>query len=158
MQPTGNYQLVVQVVPQTSDDSDDAISEGLSLGTLSTNPTVINGSISPDTDVDMYRLTVSAGQIVDFDIDTATNGSGGLGSFLRLFDSQGLQLAFNNDAAAPGESTVGFDAYLRFTFSNAGNYFIGVSNSNNIQYNPLTVAKTRRADPMPQVLISSASN
>ena len=33
--------------------------------------------------LDIYSFTVTAGQVVDFDIDTSTNGPGGLGSFLR---------------------------------------------------------------------------
>ncbi len=66
----------------------------------------------------MYRFTVTAGQLVDFDIDTTLNGQGGLGSYIRLFDSQGQQLAANNDGAAPGENTIGFDAYLRYGFVN----------------------------------------
>src|SRR5438046_2883459 len=89
-------------------------------------------------DVDMYRFTVAAGQVVDFDIDTTLNGSGGLGSYLRLFNSQGTQLASNNDANAPGENTVGFDAYLRYTFATGGTYYNGVSNANNTQYDPTT--------------------
>src|SRR5207244_1318356 len=55
---------------------------------------------------------------------------------LRLFSAQGTQLDFNNDAAAPGENTVGFDAYLRHTFATGGTYYIGVSNANNTQYDP----------------------
>jgi dockerin type I repeat protein/pre-peptidase len=87
--------------------------------------------------VDLYRFTVTAGQVVDFDIDTPLNGPGGLGSFLRLFNAQGQELAFNDNAAAPGES-VGFDAYLRFTFAAAGTFYIGVSNANNTLYDPVT--------------------
>ena len=45
-------------------------------------------------------------------------------------------MAFNNDAAAPGENVVGFDAYLRYTFTTGGLYYIGVSNVNNAQYLP----------------------
>ena len=108
------------------------------MGSISTTPKTVDASITPDIDVDMYRFTVAAGQVVDFDIDTTLNGPGGLGSYLRLFNAQGQQLAFNNDAAAPGESVVGFDAYLRYTFATAGTYYLGVSNANNTQYDPLT--------------------
>ena len=82
--------------------------------------------------------TVVAGQSVDFDIDTAINGPGGLGSFLRLFNSQGQELAFNNDGVAPGETTLGFDAYLRFAFATGGTFYIAVSNLNNTLYDPIT--------------------
>ncbi len=80
--------------------------------------------ISVDTDVDMYRITVAKGQTVDIDIDTPFNGPGGLGSYLRLFNSSGQQLASNNDGAAPGETRVGFDSFLRYRFTNAGTYFV----------------------------------
>src|SRR5205823_2889660 len=107
-------------------------------GAVSTTPVSAGDSISVDTDVDMYRFTVTANQVVDFDIDTPFNGPGGLGSFLRLFNAQGVQLASNDDANAPGENVIGFDAYLRFTFATAGTYFLGVSNNNNTHYDPVT--------------------
>ena len=119
-------------------DFDDSISEAFSLGPPSTTPITVSASISPDIDVNMVGFTVVAGQVVDFDIDTAPNGAGGLGSYIRLFNAQGTQLAFNDDGAAPGENVVGFDAYLRYTFAIAGTYYLGVSNFNNIQYSPVT--------------------
>ena len=133
----GNYQLIVQTAPIVPIDTDDSISEATTLASISTAVTV-DASISPDVDVDMYRFVVTAGQVVDFDIDTTLNGPGGLGSYLQLFNIQGQLLAFNNDAAAPGENAVGFDAYLRYTFPIGGSYYIGVSNANNTQYNAIT--------------------
>lgn len=131
----GDYRLIVQGLPI---DDDDSLNEATSLGSISTVPDVVDARIDPDIDVDLYRFTVSADQVVEFDIDTAANGPGGLGSFLRIFDAQGQQLAFNNDAAAAGEGQVGFDAYLTHTFATAGAYFVGVSNANNTAYNPVT--------------------
>ena len=132
---TGSYRLTVQVLPI---DTDDSTTEAPSLGAITTTPIVRSSTIAPDIDVDLFRFTVSTGQVVDFDIDTAANGPGGLGSYLRLFDAQGQPVAANNDAVAPGESTLGFDAYLRFTFNAGGTYYIGVSNANNIGYDPIT--------------------
>jgi hypothetical protein len=134
----GSYQLIVQTVPAIVPDPNDTIAEATSLGALSTTPIVVNAGITPDTDVNMVSFVVNAGQVVDFDIDTSLNGVGGLGSYLRLFNSQGQQLAFNNDAAAPGENAIGFDAYLRYTFAAGGNYYLGVSNFNNVLYDPIT--------------------
>ncbi len=132
---TGDYQLVITALPA---DPDDSISEAANLGQISTTPATVSANISPDLDVDMYRFSVTAGQVVDFDIDTTLNGTGGLGSFLRIFSSSGTQLASNDNAAAPGEATVGFDAYLRFTFATAGTYYVAVSNSNNTAYDAVT--------------------
>ena len=65
-------------------------------------PDTVTDTIVTDIDVDMYRFTVTSGQVVDFDIDTAENGPDGLGSYVRLFNSQGQQLAANNDACRTG--------------------------------------------------------
>ncbi len=132
---TGDYRLIIQALPV---DTDDAISEAISLGPVNTAGTTINNSISTDIDVDMFRFTVTNGQVVDFDIDTLTNGGTGLGSFIRLFNASGQVLASNDDGTAPGENTLGYDAYLRFTFTTAGTYYLGVSNYNNVSYDPNT--------------------
>ena len=134
----GSYQLIIQTAPVNVSDPNDSISEATSLGAISTTPTTVSAVISPDTDVNMISFSVSAGQFIDFDIDTTLNGSGGLGSYIRLFDAQGAQLAFNDDGVAPGESKLGFDAYLRYTFATAGTFYLGVSNFNNVNYNPVT--------------------
>jgi Dockerin type I domain/Bacterial pre-peptidase C-terminal domain len=133
----GSYQLIVQAIAPTVSDSNDTFSEAVALGSISSSAKSINETISPDVDVDMYSFTVSAGQTVDLNINTPLNGPGGLGSYIRLFNATGSELAFNNDAAAPNEM-LGMDSYLRFTFATAGTYYLGVSNSNNIAYNPIT--------------------
>ncbi len=135
---TGAYQLIVQTAPTTVNDTDDAISEATPLGQITTNPNTTSANINPETDVDMLGFSVTAGQVVDFDVDTALNGSTGLNSYIRLFNAQGQELASNNNGAAPGEDTTGFDAYLRYTFSTAGTYYVAVSNSTNITYNATT--------------------
>src|SRR5262249_4807012 len=132
---TGSYQLIVQALPN---DTDDTFVEATNLGTITATPDIVNDSISTDIDVDMYQVSLSAGETIDIDIDTSQNGPGGLGSYLRVFNDQGQQIAFNDDAAAPGESTVGFDAYLRFTTVSGGTFFISVSNNNNTQFNGTT--------------------
>ncbi len=138
---TGTYRLIVQALPV---DPDDTLSDATVLKQVSSIAQIIDDKITPDIDVDMYRFRVNTGDVVDFDIDTTLNGAGGLGSYLRLFNGQGQQLAFNNDAVAPGENVIGFDAYLRYTFAATGNYYIGVSNATNTQYNPSTGAGTRQ--------------
>ncbi len=134
----GDYTLMVDTPVSAPNDPDDTLQEATSLGTISTTSTSVSASIAPDIDVDLYSFRVLAGQVVDFNIDTTLNGPGGLGSYLRLFDSAGVQLAFNDDANAPGENVVGFDAYLRYTFALSGTYYIGVSNNTNTQYDPIT--------------------
>src|ERR1051326_1617646 len=133
---TGNYSLTLTTT--TSDDPDDQISEAKSLGGVTTIATSTAGAITVPTDVDMYSFTVAGGQRISFDIDTATNGAPGLGSYLRVFGVSGTELAFNNDAKAPDESTVGFDSYVEYTFASAGTYFVGVSSWQNSAYNATT--------------------
>ncbi len=127
--------LFIQALPE---DLDDQIAEASSLGAVTTSPNSTSASINPDVDVDLYRFTVVAGQVVDFDIDTTLNGAGGLGSYLRLFDASGAQLGFNDNAAAPGESTTALMRTCDYTFAAAGTYYIGVSNSANISYDAVT--------------------
>jgi hypothetical protein len=122
----------------SANDPDDTISEANVIGVVSATPFSVSNSISPDVDVDIYRFSVTAGQEVDFDIDTAINGAGGLGSTIRLFNAQGTELAANNNAAAPGENSVGIDAYLRYTFTTAGTFYLGVSNDQNVLYDPIS--------------------
>ncbi len=68
----------------------------------------------------------------------ATNGAGGLNSLIRLFTAAGNQLAASDNAVGPGETTVGFDAFLRYTFAAGGTYYLGVSSATNPTYNPLS--------------------
>lgn len=134
----GSYTLIVNAPQLTTADPDDTLAEAASLGAISTTPVTVNNSITQDTDVDMYRLTVTAGQVVDFNINTPANGPNGLGSYLRLFSLSGQEIAFNDDGNAPGENVIGFDSYLRYAFTTAGTYYVAVSNFNNIQYNSTT--------------------
>ncbi len=118
----------------TSIDSDDQTTEAFDLGAASDTLTQ-TGNISLSTDVDLMQFTVSANQRLDFDIDH-TNGST-LNSNIRIFDSTGRQIASNDNAAGPGES-LGTEAYLSFTFTSAGTYFAGISNTGNRNYNAVT--------------------
>lgn len=121
------------------------LSRALDLGAVNTTAIVRSEAVSPATDVDMYKFRVSAGQRIGFDIDTPTNGPPGLGSYLRLFDSTGRELASNNDRLAPGDpppgpnaGANGFDSYIEYPFPASGTYFIGVSNWQHRSYNPIT--------------------
>lgn len=118
-------------------DFDDQISEARSIRLQGDIPVSISGVIDNSRDVAMVSFNATAGQIIDFDIDTPQNGPGGLGAHIRIFNSQGVQISANNDAAAPGES-LGFDSFLRHRFSQGGTYHVGVSNWLNTNYNPVS--------------------
>ena len=70
--------------------------------------------------VEYYAVTVVAGDVVVFDIDNAT-----FDSTLRLFDSNGQELAKNDDNASDGGEQT--DSSLSFTFTTAGTYYIQVA-------------------------------
>ena len=116
-------------------DADDQRHEARALGDIQ-QVVQVSDAISVPEDVDMFRFQGEEGQIVSLDIDTATNGVPGLGSYLRLFTWSGNQLAANNDAAAPGEE-LGFDSYIRYELPSDGNYLVAVSNWQNRNFDPI---------------------
>jgi hypothetical protein len=85
----------------------------------------------------MFAFTVSAGQKISIDEDKRTGSN--VNGVLRLFNGSGQQLAISDNHAAPGE-TLGTDAYLEYTFTTAGKYYLGVSASGNSAYNATTGA------------------
>jgi len=126
-------------------DANDILREAIDLGTVA-KVAAASGAITSATDVNMYKVYLRAGQ-ASFDIDTPTNGAPGLGSYIRLFNDRGQQLAANNDAQAPDEPPIPadrdgtseyFDSYLSVRISKDGWYYLGVSNWQNTGYNPST--------------------
>lgn len=83
-------------------------------------------------DVDLYSFHVNAGAQVAFDINTPLTSN--LDSVLRLFDASGNQLAVNDD----DPNAYSLDSYLRYTFAQAGTYFVGVSGYPNSAYDANT--------------------
>ena len=89
-------------------------------------------------DVDLYRVTLAAGQSLSVDVVARlVSNTSSLDSYLRLFDSRGRQLASNDDANGS------FDSALAFTALRGGVFFIGVSGYGNFRYNPLRAPSGR---------------
>ncbi len=137
----GNLPDLLTYVSNTSgqtvvDDLSDQISEafGVGVGSITQIVTTPVNKIRAATDVDMFAFSVTAGQRIEFDIDNDFY-SLTFNSYLRLFNSNGTELASNDNGAAPGESS-GNESYLGYTFTAAGTYFIGASGSGNGAYNP----------------------
>jgi uncharacterized repeat protein (TIGR01451 family) len=84
--------------------------------------------------VDLIQFQLDAGDRVTIDIDAGEFASR-LDPVLRLFDSAGNEVAFNDDGMAPGES-VSFDSYIDFTASTSDTYYAGISNFANFNYDP----------------------
>jgi len=105
-------------------DPDDQISEA---NAVSVAERVI-GTISAGDDVDMFTFEVAESQEVSFDVYVRV---GNLDAALRLFDATGNELAAN-------EMVVGQEPFLQYTFVSGGNYYLGVSEAGNTDYDPIT--------------------
>lgn len=127
---TGSYVLTI-------DDADpnDQISEATPLANIESTHTVTDTIDNPQ-DVDMYSVTVSAGERVTFNLNSARD-NGLTDSYLRLFDSAGNQIDANDDGPTPGES-FSADSYIDHIFKTAGTYYVGVSGFPNYNYDPVT--------------------
>ena len=113
-----------------SDTTNGSIATAVSLSgafDLAQNSAIANSTTIPHAtvvatthgNVEYYRLTVTAGETVVFDIDNAS-----FDSTLRLVDFGGVELASNDDSAADGGSET--DSSLTHTFATAGTYYIQV--------------------------------
>ena len=109
-----------------------------------------NADISPlGTDVDVYRVQLTEGELITVDIDAAELGSP-LDALLRLFDANGMPVTLldsttgtripiaSDDAGIPGDADW-LDPYLAFTAPATGDYYIAVSGFDNSQYDPVTL-------------------
>ena len=105
-------------------------------GRISDNPNLL---VDADLDVDLFALSLSAGDTITVDTDSDAYATA-VNTYLRIFDDSGIELASNENAAAPGEEP-STDSYLEFTAPADGNYYVGVSGSGNFFYDP-TVAES----------------
>lgn len=135
----GNYQLqldVVEIVPD--EDSDNTIAEAVNSGVSSTEERsgVVSDKINPELDADLYQVQLAAGDGIYLDISAGELNSN-LDSFLRIFDAQGNELAFddNDDANFTGDFSK--DSAITFVPDAAGNYYVGVSAAGNFDYDPV---------------------
>ena len=121
-----------RVAALASGDPNDQISEAIAVGRVNSSVTKL-GTIDNAHDVDMFMIQVAAGDRISFD----TDNSRGFDSVIRLFDSRGVQIAMNDDGAAPGESS-SYESYLDHAFTSGGTYYLGVSGYGNSGYNAVT--------------------
>ncbi len=89
-------------------------------------------------DVDMYKITVDSADIRKaFTFRTALPSGSGFSSvdtYIRLFNSSGTQIDYNDDGGGSNYSL------LTFTPTSAGTYYLGVSSYGNRTYTPSTAA------------------
>ncbi|MDY6940080.1 MAG: pre-peptidase C-terminal domain-containing protein [Cyanobacteriota bacterium] len=136
----GEYDI--EVTLSSGDEPNDTIPEAIDTGLSSAAPGTYslssfigdNPNVTETDDVDFYAVQINAGDQLTIDIDGNEFGST-LDSVVRLFDSNGVEITFSDDSAAPGE-TDSFDSYLDFTATTSDTYYVGVSSFNNFGYDP----------------------
>jgi serralysin len=118
-------------------EPNDVIGSATDTGITFDNPTSYfdfdsignNPNVSPELDVDLYKIQADAGDRIVIDIDARVFGSP-LDSVLRLFDSAGNEIALNDDSGGS------FDSFISFNATTSDTYYIGVSGFDNFFYNP----------------------
>ena len=134
---TGSYGLQLEVVDIVADsDPDNTITEAidsqLSISDLTQD--VFSGEIDTEFDIDLFKIELRESEGVYLDINTDALDSE-LNSLLRVFDDQGNELAFDDDANFTED--VGQDSYLAFLPTTLGTYYVGVGTSGNFDYDPI---------------------
>ena len=111
-------------------DAGDTLAAAFAVtGTSRLAGTVGDGSAG-SRDVDLYRVSLRAGQTFVIDIDARSLATPSrLDSFVRVFDASGRQVAYNDDAQGS------LDSFLTFVPRVTGTYFVGVSGFLNYRYN-----------------------
>lgn len=93
-------------------------------------------------DVDLFRITVKAGQLLRADIDAVQLDGGGslssLNGYLRIFDAAGTQVAANDDGVDPDTGISSTDAAVGYAAPSDGVYYVGVSGAPNNAYSVST--------------------
>ncbi|PHS10434.1 MAG: hypothetical protein COA78_11410, partial [Blastopirellula sp.] len=126
------------------DDLTGAQQVSLTVGVQTEIDATIGDGSYVNADVDLYEVTLTAGQTITVDIDAYTDDSGtnvsSLNSYLRLFDSSGSIKASNSNATSSNDyASNSLDSYLSFVVPTTGAYYLGVSaDSYNISYDPNT--------------------
>ncbi|MCC5638376.1 S8 family serine peptidase [Nostoc sp. CHAB 5844] len=119
-------------------DANGTITGAYRVTTLDGSPIdLILGSIGTDggttqignKDVDIFRFEVAVAGTVTIELASNPDNPNDFDTFVRLFNSSGSQLAFDDDSGA------GSFSRLQVTL-NPGVYYAGVSGYNNANYNP----------------------
>ena len=117
-----------QLLAAHGDDFSSASSVSLVPDLVSTVQGYVGDGDYYDADVDLFELSLDTGD--EFTADINSNGSG-LDSYLRLFDSDGYEIASNNDGDISDP-----DSLLSYSITSSGTYYLGVSSVGNEYYEP----------------------
>jgi hypothetical protein len=128
---TGNYRLNLTLATPVADAEGDTIATALAtgLGTADgsySHTARIGDGLNPLRDVDLYQITVNAGQVVTANTSLPTGGTA-FYTTLRLFDATGNQLFATSSYNS---------SHMDYQFATAGNYYVGISGFPDTFYNP----------------------
>ena len=114
-----------------------------------TLPVIINGRVGQPNEAEVFKFTGRAGQSVVAEI-IARRLDSPLDSFLRLTDSVGQQMAFNDDFEDKGAglNTFHADSYLTATLPADGTYFLHLTDTQG-QGGPEFAYRLRLSEPRP---------
>ena len=129
IEPNSEIDAVILFFPDLGMEPNDVISKA---NPVRGRDTLISSEISTEDDVDLFGVRLFSGQTLFADIDAEGIGSS-LDSVLRLFDSEGNQLAVNDDS---GDNDL--DSSLKYTVDESGIYYVGVSSFANFDYDPIS--------------------
>jgi len=152
----GSYSLELSIEEFVSDDlateSNDIISFANSIELDRSVPLELSGEIgdnttsilSPEDDVDLFAVELEAGDILFADINSEIIGSN-LDAVLSIFDTNGELIVQNEDNSfeVDGETVTELDPFTQLNVSEDGTYYIGVSSSQNLEYDPNIAASSR---------------
>ena len=125
----GEFQIEGTSFTYREPDLDDQISEAslLQIGD------VVSGGIGDGVDVDIFAIQPPVGKLIGLDVDSA---DGSFDSAIRLFDSSGNELATNDDDFGIFPELSNHEAFLAYTFTTPGTYYVGISGQQNTSYSP----------------------
>jgi Ca2+-binding RTX toxin-like protein len=91
-------------------------------------------------DVDMFKVSLAAGQRIFIDVDAEVLDDGSqlsdLDGIARVFNASGSFLAYGDDSVDPDTQYFSRDPEIGFVASASGDYYIGISGWKNDTYNP----------------------
>jgi serralysin len=94
---------------------------------------IFTGSMSTTTDLDVFKIvSVPSGATITVDIDAQSlSPTSALDSYVRIFNSAGTQVAFNDDEGAAR------DSFVTVAAAATGDHYVGISAYKNQTYGVL---------------------
>ncbi len=113
---TGSYTL------QATVETDDFLGATTTAGTVTINQAATGGTINVPSDIDMFRVSLTAGWQYTFDLKSVGTGSTALSDpYLVLLDASGKALDYDDDTGG------NLNAEITFTAPTSGNYYLAAS-------------------------------